>query len=144
MKKIFFVLGILCIFIILVLFYFNKKHTNATIDNHTFFIEIAKTQQEQEIGLSKYTSLPQENAMYFPFEKTGLYSFWMKGMHFPIDILFLQKNKIVTIFSDVPVKTDYQNYTYQPTQPVNAVLEINAGLSKKYGFKIGDSVIISY
>lgn len=133
------------IFLIFLIYLLYFRHKTATIDGHTFFIETAVTEKEQQVGLAKYSSLAQNNAMYFPFDHPGFFAFWMKDMHFPIDILFLKDKKIVTIFDTVPNPTkDQINLpTYQPSVPANGVLEINAGLSKKYGFHTGDSVEIS-
>lgn len=116
----------------------------AEIRGHTFFIEVAMSPSQKEIGLAKYKRIDANQGMYFPFEKEGYYGFWMKGMHFPIDIIFIRDNKIVTIFRDVPVRSDYQKYIYTPTAPADSVLEINAGFSGKYGFERGDKVIIKY
>lgn len=116
----------------------------ATISTHIFTIDIAKTPTQQEVGLAKYQNLPSGNGMYFPFAHSDYYAFWMKDMHFPIDIIFINNGKIVTIFSNVKPEKNYQDFIYKPTAPSNAVLEINAGLSQKYGFKNGDPVIISY
>lgn len=122
------------------------KSPTATIDHHTFIIDIAKTSSEQEVGLAKYKTLPKDHAMYFPFAYSDYYAFWMKNMHFPIDMLFIENGKIVTIYKNVPApkNVNEQLPTYKPTAPVNAVLEINVGLTKQYGFRINDSVIISY
>ena len=38
-----------------------KKSPTATIKNHTFSIDIAKSQSQQEIGLAKYQKLEQKN-----------------------------------------------------------------------------------
>ena len=121
-----------------------KKSTTATIKNNTFSIDIAKSQSQQEIGLAKYQKLEQNMAMYFPFDHADYFVFWMKDMHFPMDIIFIENGKIVTIYNDVKPEKDYQDFIYKPTAPSNAVLEINAGLSRKYGFRTGDNVIISY
>lgn len=144
MKKLSLLIVFGCFFvgILFLAFLHPTKKPTATIDHHTFSIEIAQTPQQQEIGLAKYASLPKNNAMYFPFNRPDYYTFWMKGMHFPIDMLFVRNNKVVTIFSNVMAKPDYQNYIYKPTQPSDAVLEINAGLSQQYGFQLGDTVII--
>lgn len=108
----------------------------------TFSVEIVQTPQSQTIGLSKYVTLPQDKAMYFPFPKPAYYAFWMKRMHFPIDILFIRNGVIIAIFASVPAPTPGQVTlpTYQPNSPADSVLEINAGLSKKYGFILGDKV----
>lgn len=143
MKKVFVIFLLVGIFILFLLaFSFISKKPTATINNHIFSIEIAATQQQQTTGLAKYASLPTDHAMYFPFSKPDYYSFWMKGMRFPIDILFIRNNKIISVFNSVPVpmKDSVSLPTYQPRTPADSVLEINAGLSKKYGFKVGDSV----
>lgn len=145
MKKVL-LISILALFIVVlgyIVFTFPKTPT-AIIRNHRFFIEVARTQNQQEVGLAKYRTLAQNKGMYFPFDHADYYTFWMKNMHFPIDIIFINNKKIVTIYSNVREEKSYQDFLYKPTSPSNAVLEINASLAKKYGFKIGDPVIISY
>jgi uncharacterized membrane protein (UPF0127 family) len=64
----------------------------------------------------------------------------MKGMKFSIDIIYIQNNKIVDVFQNLPFpKSEFdQPVIVESTQNSNYVLEINAGLSKKYNFKNGD------
>lgn len=114
----------------------------ATINNHKFNLKIAKTSEEKEVGLSKEKNLPQNEGMLFPFEKEDYYSFWMKNMQIPIDIIFIKDNKIVNIFINAqPPKTTTESLPiYQPKAPADSVLEINANLSSKYNFKEGDIV----
>lgn len=144
MKKIILFCAVILLTTLVFLVFFHTSGPTVTIHNHTFFIEFAKTPSQQEIGLSKYQTLPENKGMYFLFYHAYYYTFWMKGMHFPIDIIFINNRKIVTIYNNVRTEKDYQDFLYKPTRPSNAVLEINAGLSKKYGFKVGDPVIISY
>ena len=142
MKKfVLFAFGIVCIAILIFLLKsFSKRGPTATIKNHTFVIDVATTSEQKEIGLAKYAAIEQDKGMYFPFDHSDYYGFWMKNMKFPIDIIFLQNKKIVTIFSDVKPQKNYAVYVYKPTRPANAVLEITAGLSKKYGFTLGDTL----
>lgn len=123
-------------------FFANNKEVG--INNHVFKVSIAQTSEEKQIGLSNKSSLPQDQGMLFPFEKEGFYSFWMRDMKFPIDIIYIRKNKIVTIYQNVqPPKIKEENIPlYKPEEPADKVLEINAGLSQKYGFKKGDEVKI--
>lgn len=122
---------------------FAKKPT-ATINNKTFSLLVAKTDEEKRIGLSKMKSLEENSGMLFPFEKPSYYSFWMKDMKFPIDIIFLRNNTIVTIHKNVqPPKTpEVSPLIYTPTEPADSVLEINAGVSEKYNIKVGDNIKI--
>lgn len=124
--------------------FFSQKDSIA-IKNKSFNLLYAKSDKEKEIGLSEKTSLPEDQAMLFIFDKPDFYPFWMRDMKFPIDIIFIKDNKIVTIFSSAqpPKATGDALPIYKPETPVNMVLEINAGLSDKYGFKKGDDVKIN-
>ncbi len=146
MKKLLLLLILIIIFIIslISLNYQNTKPPFAKIDNYVFSLEIAKSQKDKEIGLSKYKSIPNNLGMLFPFEKEGNYSFWMKDMKFSIDIIFIKENKIIKIFNNVPYpKSNNEELPiYTPSGLSDMVLEINAGLSDKYKFKNGDRVEI--
>ena len=49
-------------------------------------------------GLSIKNTLNESEGMLFPFDTPGEYSFWMKDMKFPIDIIWIDSNyKIVYI-----------------------------------------------
>src|SRR4030067_3505854 len=77
------------------------KQPVAIIKNQRIDLLITKTQQDREIGLSKYKSIPNNQGMLFSFGKQGYYSFWMKDMKFPIDIIYISNDKIVTIYPNV-------------------------------------------
>ncbi|OGH42574.1 MAG: hypothetical protein A3H79_03395 [Candidatus Levybacteria bacterium RIFCSPLOWO2_02_FULL_36_8b] len=120
------------------------KSPKATINNHYFNLTVVKTLKETQVGLSEKKSLDQNSGMFFVFEGPAFYSFWMKNMKFPIDIIFIKGDKIVTIYENVnPPKTINESLsTYKPEEPADKVLEINAGLSKKYNIKKGNTVKI--
>jgi hypothetical protein len=114
------------------------KPQTVTIDDAKFSVTIAKTQAEREKGLSGKDQLPQDEGMLFLFDKPDYYEFWMKDMKFPLDMIFINDNKVVDIFPEVSDKN--QTIKEKSRQPADKVLEINSGITKKYGFKIGDSV----
>jgi uncharacterized membrane protein (UPF0127 family) len=119
-----------------------QKQTTAEINNHIFKLTIAKSTKEKEIGLSGKKDLPKDQGMLFPFDKEGFYGFWMKNMQFPIDIIYIKKGKIITIFENVkpPKEAKGKLIVYQSTEPADSVLEIKAGLVKKYQIKVGNEV----
>lgn len=121
--------------------FFGKSPT-ATIQGHTFTLTVAKSPEEKQTGLSKKTSLAQDSGMLFPFDTPDYYSFWMKNMQIAIDIIYINNDHIVTIFENLqPPKSQDENLSiYKPDEPADKVLEINAGLSEKYGIKKGDQV----
>jgi uncharacterized membrane protein (UPF0127 family) len=55
-------------------------------------IEIADTYQKMETGLSGVKSLDNYDGMLFPLSGTAGTSFWMKGVYFPIDLLFFKRD----------------------------------------------------
>lgn len=124
---------------------FFRKTPTAAVKSKSFKLLVANSSKEKQIGLSNKKSLPQNYGMIFPYKTAGFYAFWMKDMKFPIDIIFIRNGRIVTIHSQVQppkAKSDYP-LLYLPQEPSDTVLEINAGLSKKYEFKNGDSVRIT-
>lgn len=114
----------------------------ATLGDQTINLEVAKTPEEQQIGLSEHTTLAENQGMIFTYEKPGYYSFWMRDMKFPIDIIFLDGEKIVTVHKNVQPPTDKNASLplYTSEQPANRVLETKAGLAEEYDLKKGDTI----
>ena len=110
-----------------------------TIKNKDFSVQIADTNVKKTLGLSNKNKLKNNKGMLFTYDQPGLYSFWMKDMNFSIDIIWISKDKkIINISKDISPAT-YPK-TFKPPRPAQYILEINAGLSDKYGFKIGNKV----
>lgn len=122
----------------------SVKSPIAKINSRTFKLYVAKSDKDKQIGLSKYNKIESNQGMIFQFGKDNYYPFWMKKMKFPIDIIYLNDGKIVTIYKNVPIPKDTSNPSvYNSTKPADAVLEVSAGLSEKYNFKEGDKVSFS-
>jgi len=85
----------------------NLTNTNTTkttlapyvkIKDSVIHVDLAITPDEQSKGLSIKNKLNDSDGMLFPFDTPGDYSFWMKDMKFPIDIIWIDSNyKIVHI-----------------------------------------------
>jgi uncharacterized membrane protein (UPF0127 family) len=114
------------------------------INNTTIKVEVAETPLAREKGLSGREKLDQNKGMLFIFPQKDYYSFWMKEMKFPIDIIWISDNRVVDIAYDLPLQASEFLKTYQPKEPVNFVLEVNAGFARNYNIKIGDRVEIEY
>lgn len=121
-----------------------KPNKKVVLGTHTFKVKTADTDKEKQIGLSQTRQLPKDYGMIFPFESEGYYSFWMRDMTIPIDIIYIKDNKIVKIFQNVPPPKSKSETLklYTPPSPSDTVLEINSGLSKDYKLKEGDSIKI--
>lgn len=116
-----------------------------TINGNNFEVEIVSSEEGRKTGLSKYDSLDENRGMLFVFEQKEVRpAFWMKGMKFPIDIIWIKDGKVKEITEDVPTldsnTTSSLVPTYSPKSNVNYVLELKAGVVKSKGIKVGNSV----
>lgn len=102
-------------------------------------VELARTQEEHTQGLSGRAALPENQGMLFVYDKPDLYSFWMKDMHFPIDIIWIGSDKkVVEVLKNVQPESFPE--IFQTQKPAQYVLEANAGFAERYGVKVGTEV----
>lgn len=115
--------------------------TLVVIGSASFVTEVADTSEKRELGLGKRDSLPPRHAMYFPFPTSYRWVFWMKDMRFPIDIIWIKDGVVVDVTKNAPVPHDGITDRFSPSEPVNGVLEINAGEADELNIKPGDKVL---
>ncbi len=120
--------------------YSSYKKEQVLIKSALYVGYIADTQEKREKGLGDKAFLPSNTSMLFKFEDPDTYGIWMKDMRFPIDIIWLDKNKtIVNLISDVD-PSSYPHVYYPPKESLY-VLEVRAGLIKDKGLKLGDEIL---
>ncbi|NOZ77041.1 MAG: DUF192 domain-containing protein [Euryarchaeota archaeon] len=89
-------------------------------------------------GLTGRQEIDDSTGSLFVFSREGYYSFWTKGMAFPVDIIWLNQDwEVVDVTRDVPPCSSNDCPNYRPKRPVSYVLEINAGLADKYNISEG-------
>ena len=103
-------------------------------------LEVADTPRSQEKGLGYRDSLAWHHGMYFVYEKPAFYAFWMKGMRFSIDIVWLRDGRIVDLDLNVPFEKGGNGPTLRPAVLVDAVLEVPAGYATASSWQTGDRV----
>ncbi len=131
--------------VILFIVWFYTRHplgVTAQIRGHVFTLDVAVTPQEKEQGLGYRQRLDENRGMLFIYDHQEQYSFWMKGMNFPLDILWIRGKEIVDISKHVSTGPPYPHIT--PALPVDKVLEVNAGTVDKYGIRVGDHVTVQF
>jgi uncharacterized membrane protein (UPF0127 family) len=112
---------------------------SVVIDGQKIFVEAARNSTEFEKGLAGRPCIPADQGMFFSFSKEGRYPFWMKGMKFPIDIVWITSGHRVAA-----IEVDEQPSTF-PDKFVNKipamyVLELKANRSKELNMEIGSAV----
>ena len=109
--------------------------------------EIADNKDKRTKGLSDRISLATDSGMLFVYPEPDKYIFWMKGVKFPLDFIWISGDKIVDIFENVQPPIEGQKDSdlpvYSSPQMVDKVLELNAGVAQKLNLKVGDIIKLS-
>lgn len=117
---------------------------NLVVGERTLTVEIARTSRQREQGLSDRKKMCSDCGMLFVFDQPGIYPFWMRGMFFDIDILWIVDNRVVdiTFAAKAPSKEEFvaPKTTYQSKVLIDRALEVNAGWVEKNGIEVGDTV----
>ncbi|MBP5993940.1 MAG: DUF192 domain-containing protein [Candidatus Moranbacteria bacterium] len=93
-----------------------------------YAIEIADTPELWGRGLSGRDDLCAACSMLFVFPRAERHDFWMKGMRFPLDIIWVSGGKVVYIERRIdPTSAE----TFRPDVAADQVIEVNAGAADR-------------
>jgi hypothetical protein len=110
-------------------------------------VEVAKTEPDRERGLGYRDALAASTGMLFDLEQAVVPAFWMKGMRFPLDMVWISEDKrVVAVAADVPPEpgvADARLRRYSPGAATRYVLELNAGDAARLGLHAGDQLDFS-
>lgn len=118
----------------------QKEIKEIIIRGHTIHAEVSRTAETNTLGLSGREEICRSCGMLFLFPEKSRHSFWMKGMQFNLDIIWISDNRIVGIEKRV-FHDDKKLSVLRPEVEVDRVLEVRAGLSDEWGIAMGDEVI---
>ncbi|MGB7392996.1 MAG: DUF192 domain-containing protein [Pricia sp.] len=104
-------------------------------------IEIADNDYETETGLMYRKGMADDQGMLFVFPDQTMHSFYMKNTEFPLDIIFIKNDLKIASFQENAQPLSESSLSSRV--PIQYVLEINAGLVKEWGLKVGDSISYS-
>jgi hypothetical protein len=89
------------------------------------------------------TELLDDKGMLFIFKQPGTYSFWMKNVKIPIDMIWVDSGrKIVHIEHNVPPCKADPCPLYNPGKQALYVVETAPGFAEKHDIDINDIIII--
>lgn len=103
--------------------------------------EIVSTLEDIRQGLSDRPSMARDRGMLFELGYPDTHVFWMNRMHFPLDIIWIDGDIVVEIAENLsPPKFGEIPYTHIPGAVADRVLEVNAGVVRETGLKVGDRI----
>ncbi len=116
------------------------------IGSQTLNVELANTPELRMQGLSGRSALEENSGMLFQFDTPAQYRFWMRGMRFNLDFIWIADGAVVEITHDVPAQlgvSDDQLTIYSPGVAADSMLEVNGGWAAINGIQVGDKVRLS-
>lgn len=109
-----------------------------SIDLSGLDLDIADTEPLRRLGLGGRDALSDNAGMLFVFPTSDRHGFWMKGMRFPLDIIWISDGTVVDI---VTLSPPYPGLPIPPSHTPKAdadlVLELNAGKAAELGIREG-------
>ena len=101
-------------------------------------IEIAESEYETQTGLMYRKTMENKQGMLFIFDHENIKNFYMKNTEIPLDIIFINKDKrVVNVHQNT---VPFSKTSLSSGVPTQYVLEVNAGLTKKWNLAPGDLV----
>jgi len=110
------------------------QQVNVTVNGVELVADIAANNTQRTKGLSVKDHLEENEAMLFVFSTAREQGFWMSGMKFPIDIIWMDSNKTVVHIehSLEPCPDEFHCPVYRPGADSLYVLETVAGFADKH------------
>lgn len=107
-------------------------------------LEVAKTPEQQEMGLMFRSHLEKDRGMIFLFSPPRMTRFWMKNTWIPLDMIFLRDGVIQSISPNVPPCKVDPCPSYGPFVEIDQVIELASGRAAELGLKRGDRLNIEF
>jgi uncharacterized membrane protein (UPF0127 family) len=118
-----------------------------SIGRAVFRAEVAATEGDRIQGLSGREGLAEDTGMLFVYEDRAAGAFWMHGMRFTLDFIWISADcRVVDLHQDVPPPEpgtpDAELDILQSDEPAAYVLEVNAGDVARHGILPG--MVVSF
>jgi uncharacterized membrane protein (UPF0127 family) len=123
-----------------------KELRTIQVGDYSLTVEIADTSDLQTRGLSYRDGLEPGTGMLFVYPDSQSHTFWMKGMRFCLDIVWIDAGKITGAAENAcpePGVADAALARYPSNGPAQFVLEVPAGWLAERGYGEGTPVDLS-
>lgn len=121
-----------------------RPRVTATLGEASVSATLARSAFEQALGLGYRDGLEPGTGMLFVYTDPSPRSFWMKGMRFCLDIIWIEGGVVAGAAESVcpePAGTlDSDLPSYRSPEPVRYVLEVPASWMDEHGIETGTRV----
>ncbi|MGB3328433.1 MAG: DUF192 domain-containing protein [Thermomicrobiales bacterium] len=122
------------------------EQVDIVVGDTTLVVEVAEEDWAQQLGLGYRNGLAPGTGMLFPSGEARARTFWMKGMRFCLDIVWIN-NGVITgaaegLCPDPAGIADADRPSVTSPGPVDYVLEVPAGWLQEHGYGVGTPVLV--
>jgi uncharacterized protein len=125
----------------------GRQVATITVGDTELLVDLAVDPWEQTLGLGYRNGLAPGTGMLFVNDEARNQTFWMKGMRFCLDIIWIVDEEIVgaaeNACPDSPGTPDPERQRYHSEMPVTHILEVPAGWLADHGYGPGTEVDLS-
>jgi uncharacterized protein len=125
----------------------GRQNATITVGETSLQVDLAIDPWEQTLGLGYRNGHAPGTGMLFINHEAREQTFWMKGMRFCLDIIWIVDGEIVGAAENAcpdPTGTpDIDRQRYRSDQPVTHILEVPAGWLADHGYGPGTDIDLS-
>lgn len=122
----------------------GRDQATITVGETELNVDLAITPDEQQLGLGYRNGLEEGTGMLFLGNAPRTRTFWMKGMRFCLDIIWIENGEITgaseSVCPDPDGTEDADRTRFNSEVPVTHVLEVPAGWMQEHGYGPGTPV----
>ena len=105
---------------------------------HEFMVEMAKTPDQQTVGLMFRPSVPPDGGMLFDWGSPRESQMWMRNTIASLDMVFINADGTIRSIAENTVPQSLA--VIDSRGPVRATLELAAGTTARLNIRVGDKV----
>ncbi len=130
---------------------YNVHPAMTTFDDHSqrlitvggapLQVEVASSESSRQWGLGGRDALAPGTGMLFVFNSDGRWGFWMKGMKFSIDIVWMEQDGVIVTVAH-NVSPDTYPAVLTPSAPARYVLELPADFADVHNLAEGQKIVL--
>ena len=121
-----------------------RPHIQVSIEGVAVDATVARESGEQQLGLGYRDGLADGTGMLFIYADPSPRSFWMKGMRFCLDIIWIEGDRVVgaaeSVCPEAAGTPDSDLPSYPSPEAIRYVLEVPAGWMEEHGVEAGSEV----
>ena len=140
------IIAIILIFATVELLKEKQELAEVCIKGECFKAELAISVKEKRHGLMNREKLGKREGMLFVYEEEKEYSFWMKNVKIPLDIIWIDKDKKIVFMKKnaEPCSEERNCPSIKPDKKAKYIFEVRGGTASELNLSIEDSVEINF